>query len=83
MDVKVEPIGLGLRNGSRLAKFSTLSKRVSHDHMRAAPIADSLEEVKKGNVIAPLFKWGTLTKWKLKEKQKALLTEARFLMNES
>ena len=46
MDVKVEPIGLGLRNGSRLAKFSTLSKRVSHDQMRAAPIADSLEEVK-------------------------------------
>ena len=46
MDVKVEPIGLGLRNGSRLSKFSTLSKRVSHDHMRAAPIADSLEEVK-------------------------------------
>ena len=46
MDVKVEPIGLGLRNGSRVAKFTTLSKRVSHDHMHAAPIADSLEEAK-------------------------------------
>ena len=46
MDVKVEPIGIGLRNGSLVAKFSTLSKRVSHDHMRAASIADSLKEVK-------------------------------------
>ena len=61
MDVKVEPIGLGLRNGSRVAKFSTLSKRVSHDQMRTAQIADSLKELKLGDVIARSFKWGTLT----------------------
>ena len=67
----------------RLADLGSLSNRVHHDHMRAVSVAGPREEVKEGEALAATNKWGTLSKWRLKEKQKALLSEARFLMNES
>lgn len=67
-DVGGAPSSGAGREDKRVVDFSTLSSRINHDHMRAAPVVEPKEEVKQGDVRALSHKWGTIAKWRLKEK---------------